>query len=205
MNDTEYMRRAIGLARPGKTFPNPAVGCVIVKEGRIIAEGATGDGGRPHAEEVALSIAGEAANGATAYVTLEPCGARSNGGLSCSERLVAAKVARVVYASHDPSDFANHLGPQRLKDAQITVEAGLLAAEAEFLIAPSRHFLATGLAMISLSDDGVGCDAPLLVADEDDLLLAVQTMTANGFRHLWVSPEAPSVEKLKALRLLSES
>ncbi|MDB5492824.1 MAG: ribD, partial [Phenylobacterium sp.] len=84
-DDQTYMRRAIALARAklGRTAENPAVGCVIVRDGEIIGEGATGDGGRPHAEEVALDQAGPSARGATAYVTLEPCGARSSGAASC--------------------------------------------------------------------------------------------------------------------------
>src|ERR1700712_423348 len=75
MDDAEHMRAALALARRGlgSTWPNPAVGCVIVRDGRVVGRGATAEGGRPHAEAVALDMAGEAARGATAYVTLEPC------------------------------------------------------------------------------------------------------------------------------------
>lgn len=126
------MRAAIDAARAnlGLTAPNPVVGCVLVKDGRIIASGATAPGGRPHAEDQALAAAGEAARGATAYVTLEPCGARSSGGTSCSELLAKAGVARVVVACDDPSPFASGRGAERLTAAGVDVEMGLLADEA---------------------------------------------------------------------------
>ena len=128
--DLEWMQRAIEVARVnvGKTAPNPCVGCVIVRDGEVIAQACTAEGGRPHAEEQALE--GIDARGAMAYVTLEPCGARSAGGLSCSERLVAAGVARVVVACEDASPYASGQGAERLRAAGITVEIGLLAGEA---------------------------------------------------------------------------
>jgi diaminohydroxyphosphoribosylaminopyrimidine deaminase/5-amino-6-(5-phosphoribosylamino)uracil reductase len=130
--DEDHMRRAIALAgaQVGRTGDNPAVGCVIVKDNVVIAEGATGDGGRPHAEEIALATAGDETTGATAYVTLEPCATRSNGGASCSQRLVAAGVARVVIACDDASVLAAGRGAKRLRDAGVVVEAGALRAEA---------------------------------------------------------------------------
>ena len=128
--DIEHMRRAIAVALPnvGKTAPNPCVGCVIVRDGEVIAEACTAQGGRPHAEELALAAAD--ARGATVYVTLEPCGARSAGGLSCSELLLAAGVARVVIACEDASPYASGQGAERLRAAGIAVEIGLLADEA---------------------------------------------------------------------------
>ena len=137
MNDDDFMRRAIGLARAqlGRTGANPSVGCVIVQGGAAIGEGATADGGRPHAEELALKAAGQAAAGATAYVTLEPCGERTTGATPCAERLVNAGVARVVVACADPSRFAAGRGPARLRAAGITVDQGLLSAEAAPLYA----------------------------------------------------------------------
>jgi diaminohydroxyphosphoribosylaminopyrimidine deaminase/5-amino-6-(5-phosphoribosylamino)uracil reductase len=130
--DLTFMQRAIEVAKAnvGKTAPNPCVGCVIVADGEVIAEAVTALGGRPHAEEQALDVAGERARGSTAYVTLEPCGARSAGGLSCSERLLAAGVARVVVACEDASPYASGQGAERLRAAGITVEIGLLADEA---------------------------------------------------------------------------
>jgi len=129
-SDSDHMRRAIAAActNLGKTAPNPVVGCVIVRDGVVLGEAATAPGGRPHAEEQAL--AGVDARGATAYVTLEPCGARSSGGRSCSELLVAAGVARVVIACEDPSPFASGQGTERLTAAGIAVETGLLSREA---------------------------------------------------------------------------
>jgi diaminohydroxyphosphoribosylaminopyrimidine deaminase/5-amino-6-(5-phosphoribosylamino)uracil reductase len=131
------MRRAIALARTnlGRTAPNPVVGCVIVKDGEGVGEGVTGVGGRPHAEEGALAQAGAAAHGATAYVTLEPCGERSSGAASCSARLAAAGVARVVVACEDPSAFAAGRGLARLRAAGVATDLGLLAAEASGLYA----------------------------------------------------------------------
>ena len=136
-DDQAHMRRAIALARTnlGRTGENPAVGCVIVAGGAVVGEGVTGEGGRPHAEELALDQAGAAARGATAYVTLEPCGERSSGAASCSERLVAAGVARVVVACADPSALAAGRGPARLRAAGITIEIGLLAEVAAPLYA----------------------------------------------------------------------
>lgn len=137
MTDEAFMRRAIVLATAhvGRTGENPSVGCVIVKNGVVVGEGVTGEGGRPHAEEVALDVAGQAASGATAYVTLEPCARRSAGGASCSERLVAAGVARVVIAARDPSVFAGGDGSRRLHNAGIILHQGLLEPEADALYA----------------------------------------------------------------------
>lgn len=134
------MRRAIALARTrvGHTGDNPAVGCVIVREGAVVGEGVTGVGGRPHGEEVALQAAGGGARGATAFVTLEPCAQRSSGGRSCSELLVAAGVARVVYACSDASVYAAGEGALRLQAAGVLTDRGLLEAEAADLYAAYR-------------------------------------------------------------------
>lgn len=141
------MRRALALAaaRAGETAPNPAVGCVLVRDGRVVGEAATAPGGRPHAEEQALEIAGGEAAGATAYVTLEPCGARSTpGAISCAERLVDAGVARVVIAAADPSPFAAGRGPKRLKAAGVCVVHGVLQDAAEALIHDWLRYHALG-------------------------------------------------------------
>jgi diaminohydroxyphosphoribosylaminopyrimidine deaminase/5-amino-6-(5-phosphoribosylamino)uracil reductase len=131
-SDRAAMRRAIELAggRLGRTGANPAVGCVIVRDGRVVAEAATAEGGRPHAEEQCLAAAGSLAEGATAYVTLEPCGERSSGALSCADRLVSAGVARVVIACADPSPKASGRGARRLQADGVAVDAGVLAEEA---------------------------------------------------------------------------
>jgi pyrimidine deaminase RibD-like protein len=138
--DLAAMRRAIALATKnlGRTGDNPSVGCVVVKDGQVVGEGATGLGGRPHAEEIALDQAGETARGATTYVTLEPCAKRSTGGRSCSERLVLAGVARVLVACEDPSAFADGHGAARLRAAGIDLQLGVLAEEAAGLYAAYR-------------------------------------------------------------------
>jgi diaminohydroxyphosphoribosylaminopyrimidine deaminase/5-amino-6-(5-phosphoribosylamino)uracil reductase len=131
-SDEAHMRRAIALAvgQVGRTGENPAVGCVIVNGGEVVGEGATADGGRPHAEELALAAAGARSRGAVAYVTLEPCGERSSGAASCSQRLVSAGVSRVVAAADDASAHASGRGLDRLRVAGVDVETGLLAEEA---------------------------------------------------------------------------
>ncbi|MFM1960311.1 MAG: hypothetical protein RL588_1828 [Pseudomonadota bacterium] len=129
------MRRAIALARPGvgRTGDNPSVGCLILGPSGVLGEGATAEGGRPHAEELALEAAGHAARGAVALVTLEPCARRSGTGISCTDRLIAAGVRRVVIACDDASVFAAGEGAARLRAAGVEVETGLLEAEARSL------------------------------------------------------------------------
>jgi diaminohydroxyphosphoribosylaminopyrimidine deaminase/5-amino-6-(5-phosphoribosylamino)uracil reductase len=127
------MRRAIALAREafGSTSPNPSVGCVIVHDGRVVGEGYTQPPGGPHAEVVALSSAGEAARGGTAYVTLEPCNHHGRTP-PCTELLVQSKVKRVVAAMLDPNPPAAH-GGEALKAAGIAFEHGLMQDEAREL------------------------------------------------------------------------
>jgi pyrimidine deaminase RibD-like protein len=139
-DDEIHMRRAIDLAAVnlGRTGENPAVGCVIVSAGKVVGEGATAVGGRPHAEEQALIQAGEAARGGVAYVTLEPCGARSSGSLSCGERLAAAGIARVVVACDDASVLAAGRGLARLSAAGVAINLGLLRDEAARLYGAYR-------------------------------------------------------------------
>ncbi|MEU6137876.1 bifunctional diaminohydroxyphosphoribosylaminopyrimidine deaminase/5-amino-6-(5-phosphoribosylamino)uracil reductase RibD [Nocardioides sp. NPDC047086] len=131
------MRRALDLAAaigaPGPaTYPNPRVGCVLLgSDGSMIAEGFHRGPGTPHAEVDALSKAGEAARGATAVVTLEPCNHTGRTG-PCSQALIDAGVARVVFAQADPNPVAAG-GAERLKEAGIEVEQGLYAAESREL------------------------------------------------------------------------
>ncbi len=131
-DDARFMQRAIEIARDrvGRTEDNPAVGCLIVADGAVVGEAATAVGGRPHAEEQALDQVGDRARGAVAYVTLEPCGERRSGAMSCSERLVAAGVGRVVIACEDPSPLASARGLKRIADAGIEVVTGVLAHKA---------------------------------------------------------------------------
>ena len=125
------MRAALALARRslGRTWPNPAVGCVIVRDGRIIGAGRTRDGGRPHAEANALASAIEPVVGATAYVTLEPC-AHHGRTPPCADALAAAGVTRVVSAIEDPDPRVKGQGHARLRAAGIAVEIGEGAVEA---------------------------------------------------------------------------
>ncbi len=131
--DWRCMGAALALASRGigTTFPNPSVGCVIVNGGRVVGRGWTQAGGRPHAEGVALAQAGAAAAGATAYVTLEPCAHVSPRGPACADSLIAAGVARVVIAAHDPDPRTNGDGAARLRAAGISVASGVRAAEGE--------------------------------------------------------------------------
>ncbi|MFT4076702.1 MAG: bifunctional diaminohydroxyphosphoribosylaminopyrimidine deaminase/5-amino-6-(5-phosphoribosylamino)uracil reductase RibD [Asticcacaulis sp.] len=204
-SDIAFMQQALrlGLSQMGRTWPNPAVGCVIVREGAVIAEGATGDGGRPHAEEIALDAAGDMAKGATAYVTLEPCGQRSNGGCSCSQRLVEAGVARVIYACEDPSPFASHIGVARMIAAGITVESGLLAGEADRLIAPTAYYHRTGRPLVQTGESGQGFDAEF-VPQGDDLEAELIAWAGKGYRHLSVEGGSDLASTLQALGLLGE-
>jgi diaminohydroxyphosphoribosylaminopyrimidine deaminase/5-amino-6-(5-phosphoribosylamino)uracil reductase len=132
VSDDAFMRRALALAAPGvgRTGDNPSVGCVIVKAGAVAGEGATAEGGRPHAEERALAQASDGVRDGTAYVTLEPCAHRSNGGVSCSDLLIQAHIARVIIAAYDPHPMAAGVGIERLRAAGIAVEVGLMEGDA---------------------------------------------------------------------------
>ncbi|KQT34870.1 riboflavin biosynthesis protein RibD [Sphingomonas sp. Leaf412] len=121
---------ALGDRARGRTAPNPNVGCVIVRDGRVVGRGWTQPGGRPHAEAMALAQAGDAARGAIAYVTLEPCAHDSARGPACADLLVAAGVARVVAALRDPDPRTDGAGLARLAAAGIATDVGTRAAEA---------------------------------------------------------------------------
>jgi diaminohydroxyphosphoribosylaminopyrimidine deaminase/5-amino-6-(5-phosphoribosylamino)uracil reductase len=129
--DQRFMQLALSLGRrgQGRTWPNPAVGAVVVKDGVIVGRGWTQPGGRPHAEPEALKRAGEAARGATLYVTLEPC---SHFGKSppCVDAVIASGISRVVSAIEDPNPEVAGQGHAKLRAAGITVDVGLAAAEA---------------------------------------------------------------------------
>jgi diaminohydroxyphosphoribosylaminopyrimidine deaminase/5-amino-6-(5-phosphoribosylamino)uracil reductase len=129
--DLRSMRAALALARRGlgTVWPNPAVGCVIVDRGRVVGRGWTQPGGRPHGETEALGRAGEAARGATAYVSLEPC---CHWGRTppCTDALIAAGIRRVVVALEDPDPRVAGAGVRQLHAAGLEVETGLCEAEA---------------------------------------------------------------------------
>lgn len=129
--DQRFMALALALGRRGmgRVWPNPAVGCVVVRGGRIVGRGHTADGGRPHAETIALRQAGELARGATAYVTLEPC-AHHGQTPPCATALIGAGVARVVVATADPDARVAGRGLAMLRAAGIEVTTGIREAEA---------------------------------------------------------------------------
>jgi diaminohydroxyphosphoribosylaminopyrimidine deaminase / 5-amino-6-(5-phosphoribosylamino)uracil reductase len=151
MTDLAHMRAALVLARRGlgTTWPNPAVGCVIVNDGRVVGRGWTHPGGRPHAETEALARAGEAAKGATAYVSLEPC---SHHGKTppCADALIAAGIARAVVAIEDPDPRVAGAGAARLRAAGIAVETGVCAAEAGELNAGFFSRIGQGRPLVTL-------------------------------------------------------
>ena len=133
------MDAALAWARSGagRTAPNPSVGCVLVRDGKVVGAARTADGGRPHAETQALAIAGDAARGATAYVTLEPCAHTGVTG-PCADALIAAGIARCVVALVDPDPRVDGGGIARLQRAGVLVETGLREADARAL---KREFL----------------------------------------------------------------
>ncbi|MCE8419127.1 bifunctional diaminohydroxyphosphoribosylaminopyrimidine deaminase/5-amino-6-(5-phosphoribosylamino)uracil reductase RibD [Rhodovulum sulfidophilum] len=138
------MQRALGLARSvrGQVWPNPPVGCVVVRQGQVLSEAATHPGGRPHAERAALEQAVDA-EGGTLYVTLEPC---CHWGQTppCTDAIVAAGVTRVVCAMKDSDPRVNGGGFARLKDAGIMLSVGLCAREAALVMSGFRHRVRTG-------------------------------------------------------------
>jgi diaminohydroxyphosphoribosylaminopyrimidine deaminase/5-amino-6-(5-phosphoribosylamino)uracil reductase len=153
------MRRALALAgaRLGLTTPNPSVGCVLVRGSKIVGQGATGVGGRPHAETVAVAQAGRRARGATAYVSLEPC-AHTGKTPPCAKTLVEAGVGRVVVGCLDPYPPVRGRGVAILRRAGIPVETGVLEDECRRLnegfftrVARRRPF---GILKLAISLDG---------------------------------------------------
>ncbi len=121
---------ALGERGVGRTGNNPSVGCIVINDGKVVGRGWTQPGGRPHAEAMALEQAGEAARGATVYVTLEPCAHVSDRGSACSDLLIAAKPKQVVVALEDPDPRTNGQGMAKLRAAGIVVTSDITASEA---------------------------------------------------------------------------
>ena len=148
---TQFMGRALTLARKGvgRTSPNPAVGCVIVRDGVIVGEGWHRKAGTPHAEVHALAMAGEAARGADLYVTLEPC---SHHGRTppCADALVAAGVGRVFVGMVDPNPRVSGQGIARLREAGISVTVGVREDECRCLVEAFVKHVTTGLPFVVL-------------------------------------------------------
>lgn len=183
--DAIHMAHALRLAARGlgNVWPNPAVGCVIVKDGRVVGRGWTQPGGRPHAEVRALEQAGPSAAGATAYVTLEPC-AHHGHTPPCAEALIAAKVAHVVTALTDPDPRVSGKGHALLRAAGISVTEGIRTTEATRLNAGFLKRVTRGLPFVTLK----------LAASLDG-----RTATATGESRWITGPQAR--RKVHALRL----
>jgi diaminohydroxyphosphoribosylaminopyrimidine deaminase/5-amino-6-(5-phosphoribosylamino)uracil reductase len=149
--DIAHMRSALALARRGvgNTWPNPSVGCVVVKDGRVVARAVTAPGGRPHAESAALDLAGKAVSGSTVFVTLEPC---CHWGRTppCTDALISARVARVVIATRDPDPRVDGAGIARLRAAGIEVQEGVLREEADEVAAGFRTRIRQGRPLVTL-------------------------------------------------------
>lgn len=198
--DLRFMQLALTLGRrgQGRTWPNPAVGAVIVKDGVILGRGWTQPGGRPHAEPVALAQAGEAARGATLYVTLEPC---SHFGKSppCADAIVAAGIARVVAAIEDPNPDVAGQGHARLRAAGIRVDVGLCAEQAardhaghfrrvrdkrphvvlKLAVSPDDKIAAAGHKPVAVTGEMVRSRVHLLRAQCDAVLVGMGTVLAD--------------------------
>lgn len=140
---------SLGARGLGRVWPNPAVGCVIVSDGRIVGRGWTADGGRPHAETVALANAGSSARGATAYVTLEPCAHHGNTP-PCADALITAGIARVVTALVDPDPRVAGKGHSMLQDAGVEVITGIEQAAAKGMHAGFLKRIQNGRPMVTL-------------------------------------------------------
>ncbi len=183
------MAHALRLAARGlgNVWPNPAVGCVLVRDGVIVGRGWTQPGGRPHAEVRALDQAGRAAAGATAYVTLEPC-AHHGQTPPCAQALIAAKVARVVTALTDPDPRVSGRGHAMLRAAGIAVTEGVLLAQATHLNAGFLKRVTQGLPFVTLK----------LAASLDG-----RTATATGESRWITGPEAR--RKVHAMRLAHDA
>ena len=145
MNEARYIERAIELARRGEGLvePNPMVGCVLVRRGNVVGEGWHQQFGGPHAEVEALRMASEAARGATAYVTLEPC-AHAGKTPPCTEALIAAGIARVVVACGDSNPLVNGRGVAALQAAGVDVVVLNEQLQAKELIAPFAKLMTAG-------------------------------------------------------------
>jgi diaminohydroxyphosphoribosylaminopyrimidine deaminase/5-amino-6-(5-phosphoribosylamino)uracil reductase len=203
--DALFMGQALRLARSrlGQVAPNPAVGCVIVRAGAVIAEGATAPGGRPHAEEIALEAAGEDARGATAYVSLEPCAVRSSGTDSCADLLVDAQVARVVAACPDPHPFADGEGLARLRAAGVAVSMGVGRFEAESINAGFFLVVREGRPLVGVDARAEGYDG---VADFDpsgaNLATELRRLAVEGLTRVRVPPGTALADALRAAGLV---
>ena len=198
--DQRYMALALALGRrgQGRTWPNPAVGAVVVKDGVIVGRGWTQPGGRPHAEPEALRRAGEAARGATLYVTLEPC---SHFGKSppCVDAVIASGISRVMSAIEDPNPEVAGKGHAKMRAAGIAVDVGLCAAEAardhaghfrrirekrphvilKLAVSADDKIAAAGHKPVAITGDAAKTRVHLLRAQSDAIMIGIGTVLAD--------------------------
>ena len=175
-----------------------------MQRGRVVGEGATGIGGRPHAEEIAIEAAGSLAEGATAYVTLEPCSARSSGARPCARRLIEAGVVRVVVACEDPNPPAAH-GVSHLGAAGVEVTFGVLQAEAEALNAGFFKRVATGRPLLALDADASLYDAAFDLKQGETFEAALDRLGATGMTRVYALPGTALAAHLRACGLVDVS
>jgi diaminohydroxyphosphoribosylaminopyrimidine deaminase/5-amino-6-(5-phosphoribosylamino)uracil reductase len=183
------MRAALALARRslGRTWPNPAVGCVIVRDGAVLARGRTQEGGRPHAEADAIANAQESLDGATAYVSLEPC---SHHGRTppCVDALIRAGVRRVVSALEDPDPRVRGNGHARLRDAGVRVDVGEGAIEASEINAGFLMRVRHGRPLFHLKIAG-SLDGRIATASGESKWITGEAARADG-QHLRATHDA---------------
>ncbi|MBU6318271.1 MAG: hypothetical protein KGS00_01340 [Alphaproteobacteria bacterium] len=199
------MNRALALARRqmGKVAPNPAVGCVIVKGGQLIGEGATGYGGRPHAEEIAVVDAGEEVFGGEVFVTLAPCGQRTAGRPSCSHVLAEAKVARLHAACEDPHPFAAH-GLTYLTASGVDTSLGLMRDEAQTVNCGFFKVIRTGLPWLAIDMDPSRYDRAFEPVPGEDHGVALKRLAREGVTRMFIRPDTKLAFELTASGLVDE-
>lgn len=185
LDDKYYMNLAIDLARTGigYTSPNPCVGAVIVKNGQVIGTGAHLKAGLPHAEVIAMQMAGANAAGATLYVTLEPCNHHGKTP-PCAEAIIKIGISKVIVASLDPNPLVSGKGLKALENAGIKVEIGLLQEEADKLNEIFFHYISTNTPFITLKC-GMSLDAKLATKDFESQWITnnASRLDARYYRH----------------------
>ena len=222
-DDQRFMQLALTLGRRGlgRTWPNPAVGAVVVKDEVIVGRGWTQPGGRPHAEVVALARAGPAARGATLYVTLEPC---SHFGKSppCADAIIAAGIARVVAAVEDPNPEVAGKGLAKLRAAGIAVDVGRCAAAAardhaghfrrmrehrphvvlKLAVSADEKIAAAGGKPIAITGEAARRRVHLLRAQSDAILVGIGTVLADD---PLLTCRLPGMEKRSPVRVVLDN
>jgi len=222
-DDQRFMQLALTLGRRGlgRTWPNPAVGAVVVKDDVIVGRGWTEPGGRPHAEVVALARAGPAARGATLYVTLEPC---SHFGKSppCADAIIAAGIARVVAAVEDPNPEVAGKGLAKLRAAGIAVDVGRCAAAAardhaghfrrmrehrphvvlKLAVSADEKIAAAGGKPIAITGEAARRRVHLLRAQSDAILVGIGTVLADD---PLLTCRLPGMEKRSPVRVVLDN